>query len=74
MLKKDIKDNAGIIWHLLSQKGILSIRQIEEYTGYKEIMIVLSLGWLSKENKVNFVERNDNIHIELISPFQEIYY
>ncbi len=74
MLKKDIKDNAGIIWHLLLEKKILSIRQIEEYTGYKEVMIVLSLGWLAKENKVNFIERNENIHIEIMSPFKEIYY
>lgn len=74
MLKKDIKDNAGIIWHLLLEKRILSIRQIEEYTGYKEVMIVLSLGWLAKENKVNFIERNENIHIEITSHFKEIYY
>lgn len=74
MLKEDIQVNAGIIWYLLSEKGLLSIRQIEEFTNYEEKMILLSLGWLAREKKVNFVEKNDNIHIEIKSTFQEIYY
>lgn len=71
---KDVGDNAGAIWHLLLEQGMLSIKQIEEYTGYKEKVIILSLGWLARENKINFVEKNDNIHIELKHSGWETYY
>jgi hypothetical protein len=74
MLKEDIGVNAGVIWHLLFDNGALSMRQIGELTGYKDKMIVLSLGWLARENKINFIEKSDHIYIELRSPFQEIYY
>ncbi|MDU1890837.1 MAG: winged helix-turn-helix domain-containing protein [Dysgonomonas sp.] len=74
MLKEDIGLNSGIIWHLLFDNGTLSVRQIGELTGYKDKMIVLSLGWLAREDKINFVEKNDTIYIELKPSFQEIYY
>lgn len=74
MLKEDIGVNAGIIWNLLSEKGMMSIRQIGESTGYQDRMIILSLGWLARENKLSFVEKHDTIHIELNAPFQEKYY
>ena len=27
--------------------------------------IYLALGWLSKENKINYVEKDDDLYIEL---------
>lgn len=74
MLKGDIGINAGVIWHLLCDKGALSIRQIGEFTDYKEIMIILAVGWLARENKIRFFMENEQIYIELINCPSDIYY
>lgn len=74
MLKNDIGVNAGVIWHLLLENGALSVRQIGEHTGYREKMIILSLGWLAREDKVNFSEKHEVIYVELKSSYSERFY
>jgi len=74
MIKSDIGINAGIIWNLLSEKGKLSIRRIGEHTNYKDSLIHLALGWLVRENKIRFSEKNDTLYVELINNFSETYY
>ena len=74
MLKNDIGINAGVIWHLLREKGNLTIREIGEYTHFRESFIYYSLGWLARENKIRFIEKGDSMHIELINNFTETYY
>jgi hypothetical protein len=71
MLKYDIGVNAGVIWHLLLGSGALSVIEIAELTGYREKMIMLSLGWLAREDKIRFLEDNK---VELIPIFPEIYF
>ncbi|MDR0712714.1 MAG: winged helix-turn-helix domain-containing protein [Bacteroidales bacterium] len=74
MLKHDIGINAGVIWRLLSSKGALSIRQIGEFTHLEEKMIGLSLGWLAREDKIRFFEKNGVICAELIPAIPEMYF
>jgi len=77
MLKQDIGINAGIIWNLLHEKGALTARNIGELTGFREVLITLSLGWLAKEDKIDFFEKNDTVYIELKkanSNYSEMYY
>ncbi len=63
--KENIGSHAGHIWHLLHQRGLLSIRQIGELTSYKESIIYLSLGWLARENKIKFLTTHSNILVRL---------
>lgn len=74
MYKNDIGINAGTIWHLLSEKGALSIRELGELTNYKEAFILFALGWLSRENKIYFFEENGTTYIELNHFASEMYY
>ena len=74
MYKNYIGINAGVIWRLLSEKGKLSIREIGELTNFRGAFIMLSLGWLSREDKINFVETQGTLYIELIQPGMEMYY
>lgn len=74
MYRNNIGINAGVIWHLLSEKGGLTIRQIGELTSHKELFIILSLGWLAKENKIVFKEENGEILIELNKITSDMYY
>ncbi|KAA6320068.1 hypothetical protein EZS27_030110 [termite gut metagenome] len=61
MYKNDIGINAGVIWHLLSHKGALSIREIGELTNYRESFMFLALGYLSRESKIRFFEKKRNV-------------
>ena len=72
MWKNDIGVNAGIIWNLLKEKGILTTKEISELTGFQNDFLNLSLGWLARENKINFFEKNNEIYVEL--SYCEVYY
>ncbi|HML64790.1 MAG TPA: winged helix-turn-helix domain-containing protein [Dysgonomonas sp.] len=74
MLKNDIGIDAGLIWRLLSENKVLSIREIGEFSGYRDSMIFLALGWLARENKVSFKDNNGTLYIELNNTLTELYY
>ena len=74
MYKNDIGINAGVIWHLLSEKGELSIREIGELTNFREPFIYLALGWLSREDKVRFLEKNGMVYIGLNQNTSDFYF
>ena len=74
MYKNDIGINAGVIWHLLSENGELSIREIGELTSFREAFIYLALGWLSRENKIHFYEKNGTVYVELNQMASEMYF
>ncbi len=65
MLKELINSDTKLICDTLAEKGMLTIHDLEVITGYREMYIYLALGWLSKENKINYVEKNDDLYIEL---------
>ena len=74
MYKNDIGINAGTIWHLLSEKRELSIREIGELTNFREPFIYLALGWLSRENKIRFYEKNGVVYVGLDNITSEMYF
>jgi hypothetical protein len=57
MYKTDIGINVGVIRRLLSEKDALSIRKIGEFTHYRETFLFLALGWLTREDKIRFHEK-----------------
>lgn len=65
MLKELISYDAEFILQLLSEKGYLTIDEIEKLTGYREMYIHSALGWLSAESKINYRERDDILYVEL---------
>lgn len=73
MQNDNIGIDAGVIWNLLSEKKGLTIRQIGEYTGFNGSFISLPLGWLARENNIDFMERNGVVHIQL-KKMTEMYY
>lgn len=65
MIKKMIGEDAGLIWQLLAERGSLPVGELEIMTGYRQQYIYLALGWLSREGKVNYVEKNEDLYVEL---------
>lgn len=65
MIKADIGELAGKIWHALVERGSLSIRKIGEITSSKESYIFLALGWLAREEKIIFRDRHNVLYVDL---------
>lgn len=74
MLKDMIGKDAGLILQILAEQGSLSISELEKLTGYRKEYIYLSLGWLSREDKINYQDKDDGLYIELNHSHTEMYY
>lgn len=74
MLKNDIGTDAGVIWHLLEKYRKLSIKEMVNLTNLDESIIMLSLGWLAREDKVAFSNEDGNVFVELTNSASEIYF
>ncbi len=59
-----IGENAGAIWRELNAKGEQNISALKRSTGLDDKN--LYLGWLAKENKIRFNQRQRQILIGLI--------
>jgi hypothetical protein len=66
MKKNEIGLNAGMIWQLIDKSGELTINEIMQSTELSDFEIALSLGWLSREDKVYFTEFEDTMYIGTI--------
>jgi len=67
MIKERIGEYAGVIWHLLYNRGKLNLRDIGEATHCGQDVIFLSLGWLLRENKIRIQNKNGKLFYELNS-------
>ena len=47
-----IGETAGVIWHLLDEKGPLSVAQLVKHAGEPRDVVMLALGWLAREDKI----------------------
>ncbi|MDR0619720.1 MAG: winged helix-turn-helix domain-containing protein [Bacteroidales bacterium] len=76
MIRNDIGINAGIIWQLLNRKGALPVSSIKAHTRFSSENIFYALGWLLREDKIVFFEKDDIEYVKLkvIENFSEIYF
>jgi hypothetical protein len=61
-----IGENAGAIWRELNAIGELNISTLKRNTGLDDKNLYLALGWLAKENKIRYNQRQRQILIGLI--------
>ena len=66
MWKIKIGENAGVIWRELNARGEQNISNLKRNTRLDEKNLYLALGWLAKENKIVFSQRQRQIVIGLI--------
>jgi hypothetical protein len=60
-----IGENAGLIWNAL-QGGALSSKALKKATKLKVDEFNQAIGWLARENKLSFVEGEDDTIIGLL--------
>lgn len=71
MNKAQIGENAGIVWRKLENKGCLNFEELKNETGLDMGDIFTAIGWLAREDKINFNKENG---ITSVSLYQERYY
>ena len=71
MDKIQIGENAGIVWRTLESRGTLSIESLQSETGLEINALYMAIGWLAREDKVNFNIENGVTSVYL---YQEYYY
>lgn len=58
-MKAQIGETAGRIWHTLREHQELSLSRIPKLVGEREPLVYQALGWLAREDKVEYrTERN----------------
>jgi len=62
-----IGTNAGLVWNALNEGGKLSLKDVKKVTKIKaEKDLYAALGWLAKEGKLAFEEKEGDIFVSLI--------
>ena len=53
-MKEQIGVTAGRIWQTLSENNELSLTRIPKMVGEKDTVVYQALGWLAREDKVEY--------------------
>lgn len=59
-----IGENAGLVWGAL-QNGAQDLKALKKATKLKNDELAFALGWLAREGKVNFDEKDGEIVVAL---------
>jgi protease II len=66
MTNEIIGTNAGLVWNTLNETGELSVKDLKKQTKIRTDKILFSaLGWLAKEDKLVFNEKEDELFVSL---------
>jgi hypothetical protein len=63
-----IGEEAGIVWRVLSEKGPLSMTKLVKAVGEPRDTVMLALGWLAREGKINIEDDGRNRVVSLQQP------
>lgn len=56
---------AGEIWQLLDNTGTIRVKDIKSKLDRSEVLILMSVGWLSREGHVILEEEGDDFKVSL---------
>ncbi len=65
MLKGEIGTVAGKIWHHLHQNSGATAAKLKKEIGASPDLVMLGLGWLAREGKVEFQQKGKVLTIRL---------
>lgn len=56
---------AGAIWHYLDENNEATVTKITREIGETERSVLMGIGWLAREGKLNFNQRKQGTYITL---------
>jgi hypothetical protein len=64
-LKTQIGETAGEVWRLLSDEGPQTSAQLKKKVKVKGEVVDYALGWLAREDKIDFLQEKRTTRIQL---------
>jgi Mn-dependent DtxR family transcriptional regulator len=73
MKKDEIGEIAGRIWRTLGEKEKVRVSQLPEILKLKSDVVYQALGWLARENKINYNVKGSQTYVSLVDSEIEIF-
>ncbi|MGC1402781.1 MAG: winged helix-turn-helix domain-containing protein [Thermodesulfobacteriota bacterium] len=73
IVKKIIDEMVGKVWKLLGEKGRVDISKLSQILHEKGEIVYQALGWLVREDKIDFHKREGRTFVSLNHKEQEIF-
>ncbi len=64
-LKSQVGETAGAVYRLLESEGALTTVQLKKKLNSKADLLSYALGWLAREDKIDFVPEKKSLKIQL---------
>lgn len=64
-MEAEIGEAAGISWQYLEQHGVTTLSKLKQGTKLSDQLLLMALGWLARENKLNLVQQKRSVKISL---------
>lgn len=64
-MKTQIGEMAGHVWQQLSQQGPMTVNRLKESVGVPPDLLHQALGWLAREDKLDFQKNGRSIKVYL---------
>ena len=62
---ENIGSVAGTIWHYLEENSEVTVTKLRRELGETERTVLMGIGWLAREGKLDFEQRKQGIYITL---------
>lgn len=64
-MEDEIGTAAGTIWQLLAEHGVQSVAKLKQRTKLSEPLLLMGLGWLAREGKLQIVRTKSTTQVSL---------
>jgi hypothetical protein len=65
-MKDKVIETAGKTWRFLGQNGDYNVSKLAKDLKEKEPVVLQALGWLAREDKINYSTKNRRIFVSLV--------
>ena len=65
-MKDKIIETAGKTWRFLGQNGQINVEQLPKALKEKDHVVLQSLGWLAREDKISYTIKNRRTFVSLV--------
>jgi hypothetical protein len=64
-IKAQVGELAGEVWRVLTNEGPLTLAQLKKKLDAQGELLSYALGWLAREDKIEFVPEKKTLRIQL---------
>ncbi len=65
-MKEKVIETAGKTWRFLGQNGETNVNQLPRLLRENESVVLQALGWLAREDKINYTSRSRRLFVSLV--------